>query len=629
MKKQYSQGLALALLLGLSQSAYATPVSYDLSEMVITASRMELNVKELPQSAQIITKNEIKAIGATNLKDVLRLVPSMFVSETTGLASIVKLRGSSDYVVLMNGHRLAEEVSMMEDDFRWEQMLNVQNIERIEILRGPSSALYGSNAEAGVINIITKSADEAGGVIGVTTGKREMSNYYRYDTGKEGKLSAALDANFTKIRPYLWEDASSTKREGPKQSFNLDAKYEMDEDNSLKLFLEYENADLTYRNVDKQTGKILPERHDADRERKSAVLGYAGKSDKSNYTLDTTYSRLDADGVRDFWNVDLRNRVKSTDRLTLTYGAEYSKDKGEVSINHVAEDKAVEQAAAYVYGEYRLNDKLLAISSLRYDHHDSFGSEYSPSIGMTYFLDDSTRIKAIYGEGYKAPTTEQLYTTWEASGVGPHGFALVGNPDLQPESSKGYEFSLEKDLGPATSTKLTYYKRDKKDAIIMDLSHLREENWVQMVNVDEADFEGVEFALNHDFGHGLSGSFNYEYLDAQRTEGGKDRADRLPYTARNTYTARLQWTEPKEQEWSVTIWNKWFSDYLIAGGSGHSHNDKKKENKSINTFNIVVNKSWDDNKYNAFVGLDNVFDKELVEMRYSGRVWRCGAEMHF
>ncbi len=108
---------------------------------------------------------------------------------------------------------------------------------------------------------------------------------------------------------------------------------------------------------------------------------------------------------------------------------------------------------------------------------------------------------------------------------------------------------------------------------------------------------------------------------------GKTALGRLPYTARNTYTARLQWTEPEEQEWSVTMWNRWFSDYWTFDNSIGKRGAYT--NKSINTFNIVVNKSREDNKYNAFLGVDNVFDKKSDPLRYSGIVWRCGAEVRF
>lgn len=317
--------------------------------------------------------------------------------------------------------------------------------------------------------------------------------------------------------------------------------------------------------------------------------------------------------------------------MTLTYGAEYSKDDRQVAINHVLTDKGSEQWAGYVYGEYKLNDKLLVIPSLRYDHHDSFGGETSPSLGMTYFVDDSSRIKATYGEAYKAPTSEQLYKSWESSG-GSMGFELLGNPNLKPETSKGFEIAYEKDFDDKTSAKVAYYKKDKEDAIVMDQSHVMDENWVQMVNVEEAEFEGVEFALEHDLSKGFTVGFNYEYLDAQKIATvkdmfGKTALGRLPYTARNTYTARLQWTEPEEQEWSVTMWNRWFSDYWTFDNSIGKRGAYT--NKSINTFNIVVNKSWEDNKYNAFLGVDNVFDKKSDPLRYSGIVWRCGAEVRF
>lgn len=79
----------------------------------------------------------------------------------------------------------------------------------------------------------------------------------------------------------------------------------------------------------------------------------------------------------------------------------------------------------------------------------------------------------------------------------------------------------------------------------------------------------------------------------------------------------MMWTEPVKQEWNITAWNKWYSDYRADS-----------EDHSINTFNFVVNKRWGD-KYRAYAGIDNLFDKKITSMRYSGRLWRVGAEMTF
>ena len=593
MKKMFSQGLALAVVLGLTNCAYAAPVSYNLDEMVISASRMDLNLKELPQSAEIITKEEIKAIGATSIKEALRVSPSVVITEATN-GDIFKVRGSSDVLILLNGRRLAREGGI--DDYRLDKY-NSQNIERIEILRGPAGALYGSDAQGAVINIITKGPAEEGAVVGVNTGKREMSNYYRFDTGAMGKLSASLAANFTKVRPFKWEDTSKTKSQGPKQNFNLDMEYEMDQDNKLNFFAEFDNEDMTYI----MRGKT----RQYSTERRGAALGYEGKSDKSKYSVNTSYSRMDrrhSNEVYKFIDVDARNTVNSNDKFTLTYGGEYSIDKGPVNGKKFTTD----QWAGYVYGEYQASDKLLVIPSVRYDHHESFGSHVSPNLGLTYSLSDNSRIKASYGTAYRAPTTYELYkedSNWM--------YDMIPNPDLEPESSKGIELAWERDFDAKTSGKLAYFKNDKEDAIVLTEV---EDALYQHINLEEASYEGVELSLSRDLGNGFSAGFNYEYLDA------RDETNNSPisYTARNTYTAKLSWTEPEMQEWTVTVWNKWLSDYHC--------NDR---DYSANTFNMAVNKSWEDNKYNAFVGVDNVFDKKVTKLRYSGIVWRVGAEVRF
>lgn len=623
IKKRFSQGLVLAVVIGLSNFAYAAPTTYNLDEVVVSASRMKLNLKELPQSAQVITKEEIKALGATNVKEALRLSPSLVMSEAAGVGDILRLRGSDDVMILVNGRQMANETN---DDYRLNR-INVQNVERIEILRGPSGALYGSSAMGGVINIVTKDVEEKGLTVGVTTGSREMSNYYSFDNGRVGKVAVSFDANFTKIRPFKWEDAGMSKMNGPKQLFNLDIDYKMDDSNSLKLLSEYSNEDLTYVSAGMRPGSA-EKRKEYSAERKSATLAYDGKSDKSSYSLDVTFSNLDrGEGDdRDFLDVDVRNTVRSTDKFSLTYGGEFNRDEGFQKIKGEEVKMGIKHWSGYVYGEYRPSENFLIVPSVRYDDHEEFGAHTSPSIGMTYFADNSSRIKVNYGSGYKTPTVEQLY----AGGPFFGGMATwLPNENLKPEKSDGIEISFEKEFDAKTSTKLTYFKNDKEDAIVKEESGkdimirpgMFIKEFMQYVNVDEASYEGVEYSLTHDLGNGFTVGLEYEYLDA------RDKSDnsRLLYNARNTYTLKLQWVEPEEQEWSVTLWNKWLSDYRTVDNKL----DGEEVNRSINTFNFVVNKSWEDNKYNAFAGVDNVFDKDSYAMRYSGRIWRVGAEVRF
>lgn len=537
------------------------PQKFTLDEYVVTATRTELSRKEVPQSVEVITKEDIQNIGATNVIDALRTATNIEIPEAAGVGHTLGIRGSgkNDVLVLLNGRRIpGEGYGQVSTNTYVLSRLNVNNIERIEVLRGPSGALYGSEASAGVINIITKKSEKKSMTVGVATNSREMSNYYHFDSGKDGKLSAAFDANFTKVRYFKWDDANMSKYFGPTQNYSLDVDYEMDQNNSLNLYLNYENTNQQFKKFT------------------SAMSANSVGSSKFN-----------------FWNIEARDTIKLDNNNRLTFGGEFRTDgRKDSSI-----DESSDQYSLFIHDELKLGEKLLLIPAVRYDHHDSFGSETSPNIGATYSFTEASRLKANYGEGYRAPSISELYGTYS-------------NPNLRPEKSKGYELSYEQEFGDDTAVKLTYFKNKKTDAIAMDYSLAPN---YQYMNIEKSSSEGVEFEIKHDLGNGFTVIGNYDYLDAMNDKTNT----RLNYSARNTYTAKLMWTEPVKQEWNITAWNKWYSDYRADS-----------EDHSINTFNFVVNKRWGD-KYRAYAGIDNLFDKKITSMRYSGRLWRVGAEMTF
>ncbi len=595
MKKMFSQGLALVVVFGLTNCAYAMPNTYNLDEMIVTASKTNLNLKELPQSIEIITQEDIKAVGATNVYEAMRAATNINAFEPSAANHRVQVRGSNKILILVNGHRIANDKSASD---RVMERFNAGNIERIEILRGPAATIYGSDAMAGVINIITKKSAEKGVTVGVNSSRRQTNNYYEFNTGKDGKASASLSANITKHRHLDWgDDAGTTSLEGLRQDFRFDLDYDMDEANKLLFALEYNKSDLDYYSKDSMFG---PGHWDnMKKEIRTANLGYEGNFDKNKFVANISMNEVERenDQVYRLVDFDARNSVRMNDQLTLTYGGEFRMDKAPVGSGR---EKSSDQWAAFVQGEYRVSDKLLLIPAIRYDDHESFGDHTSPSIGMTYFISDDMRLKAIYGTAYKAPTIKELYG------------GKYANPNLKPEKSKGYELAYEQEFSEVTSMKIAYFKNKEEDGIKM-----RFVPPYGYYNLDSAEYEGVEFAVKHDLGNGFTAGFNYEYLDARDVSRGKNT--RLKHTAPNTFTVRLQWLEPENQEWSVTTWNKWLSDYKDNNGDA----------RSINTLDLVVNKKWNDGKYNAYVGVDNLLDHDSSELRYYGRMYRFGVEANF
>ena len=611
---------------------------YSTDEYVVTATRTELTKEENPRSVEVITKEEIQNSGAVSVRDALRVASDLNIQTGGGsTGDTLTIRGGDDVLVMVDGRRMATEghfAFISQNAFVLDR-INVNNVERIEILRGPDAAIYGSGAQAGIINIITKKSEKPSTTIGFTTGTKEMSNYYRFDSGKQGKLSATFDANFSKVRD-LYGKTGENFLYGPKQNYTLDLDYEMDANNKLNLNVDYYKDNLQYFNPNTKFDSpygLTP----FTTERKTAALTYSGKNSNSDYSLMVTYSKMDRDSAiidnsntagREYesLSVEARDVIRTSANNKLVIGAEYRNDDAVV---YGGTEKEVDQYGVYLHDEYKVSNKLLLTPSVRYDYHEKFGGNTSPSLGATYFITDKSRFKASYGTGYRAPSLDELYGVFNHGGVWANSMEamgasmfLYGNPDLKPEKTRGYEVSYEQEFNDNTSAKLTYFKNKKKDAITyndMTNAFIPGRTW-HWINIDEASYEGVEFEIKHDLGNGFVLMGNYDWLDAKNEETG----EALLFSARNKYTAKLSWTDPANKEWNVTAWNTWYTDYAYGGSMATSPSALY----SINTFNIVVNKRWGD-KYRAFVGLDNAFDKDLADMGYYGRFWRAGFEMTF
>lgn len=634
--KKSSLALTLCILSAISSSGYAAEksdmITYSLDEVVVTATKTELTQKENPRSVEVITKEDIQNTGAISVRDALRTATNIdIVSVNHGGGENISIRGgdTDGVLILVNGRRVAGENYFMSQGSNAYALdrLNLSNVDHIEILRGPASAIYGSGAMSGVINIITKKSEKPEFSVGVATGTNEMSNYYHYDTGKNGKVSVNFDVNFSKLR-NIDSKAGKNLLHGPKQAYNLNLDYEMDENNNLNLMLDYAKDNLETRMRDFSVSSSAPDDlkypiTSFTSERKTIALTYDGKNSNSDYSLSASYSQLNRDpyaadtpGTNEkkykSWNIEARDTIRTSDNNKLIFGGEYRGDKASIysGDNTV---KNTDQYSLYLYDEYRVDNKLLLTPAIRYDYHKSFGSHTSPNLGATYFISDKSRFKANYGTSYRAPSVDELYGAFTHGGIW-GGMAIVGNPDLKPEKSKGWEISYEQEFGDTTSAKLTYFDNKKEDAISYKIEMASPSQMGKFYNIDSTSSKGVEFEIKHDFGKGFTLVGNYNWLDSVDDTTG----ERLYYNARNTYMAKLMWTEPIKKEWNITAWNKWYTDFQYDSDTVYS----------VNTFNFTVTKRWGD-KYRVFAGIDNVFNKDLSDMGYYGRLWRVGAEMKF
>ncbi|MDD3115028.1 MAG: TonB-dependent receptor plug domain-containing protein, partial [Anaerovibrio sp.] len=216
-KKQQALELAVLSLLAVPVFAVNSAEAAEAEEadksrdIVVTASKMEMEIKAEPAAVEVITAEDIRRLGATNVRDALALASNINVSKAGMVGNAVMVRGNNTNhtLIMVDGMRMASEDTPTTENYYKLAQINVNDIERIEIVRGSGSVLYGSDAIGGVINIITRHSDKPSYAVGISTGTEDINNYYNFNFGKEGRWTTSLNMQFSKIRRNNHEDVGS------------------------------------------------------------------------------------------------------------------------------------------------------------------------------------------------------------------------------------------------------------------------------------------------------------------------------------------------------------------------------------------------------------------------------------
>ena len=640
-----------AVLTALTVPAYAASAdgaadgsAVTTKDVVVTATRTEADVKMVPNTVEVITADDIEKLGATDVYSALRLADNVQIMNTsTGFGHRISMRGmsSDSTLILINGQRTAIEDTETTQNLLALDRINVHNIERIEIIRGAASAQYGSDALAGVINIITKkSTGKSSVTVGATTGTTNMSNYYHIDLGRQGKFSSTFDMNFSKDRQWTEHEVSGLpvkNLQGPKQSYNFSGTYELGENKHLNLDLGYYkdklSGDWSHKeyNLGAWGGIVRLQDAKLETERRDASLSLTGKTKKDDYMVRTFYSKLDKfrflpytalakeygeTNKYSIWGIEAKNSHKVNGDHTLTYGTEY--DRYDVDGVNFGKDgdngKNLNTYAAYIQDEWLLGDKWEIIPAVRYDHHSEFGSKTTPHIGVTYLANDHNRFKANWGEGYKAPSVSELYMDYTHMGV-----LTLGNPNLRPEESKNWDLSYEGEWGK-TFGKITYFHNDI-DNMISTRTVGGRHGYNEYYNIDgTTKTHGVELTLGRKLSRDLDVKVTSNWTSASnKVASAESSAHGVDGIADNITTLQLAYDDHRAYGYNATLWEQWVHDYYESDSS---------QTYSYNTLNFVINKKYGD-AVRLFAGVDNIFNKKIDAIYLDGRIWRTGIEFKF
>lgn len=485
----------------------------DLDEVVVTGTKSEKALKNVPVLTLVISARKMLELGITNVTDALQtMVPGLNVSQYGTRASITLQGMNSKYVLfLMDGERIAGEVN---GDIDY-SMLNFENIDRIEVIKGASSSLYGSNAIGGVINIITKKINEPFEAKVYSRFSKYNELYSGGSLGlKKGILGSRTSFNYSHTDGYdITPESIHDWTQNPYTSFSISQKFEITPSSRLSLVPYF-----TYYQFERGNVSARPA-HDLYTDLNAGLKGqifFGKQSIDFSYYRDryNTYSVLELlNNKRDTASYDIVQtaRVQGNFHLSeknlLTAGFEYNFEKV-FSTRIEAGLKGAGEAVLYIQEDIRLGDQWDLIAGIRASRHSNYGFNAAPKISVM-FKPGFLNFRSSVGIGFRSPALKELYMNFDHFGE----WYIIGNALLKPESSKYVSGSVEFSK-PWNNSSVTIYRNV--------LSNMITDRWLpdtvqltrQYQNIASASVSGIDFISKQKIYNGLWLSAGYSYVQS-------------------------------------------------------------------------------------------------------------------
>ena len=568
-----------------------------LGELVVTGTNSEVPQKLLPYTVSVVNSRQLEATGQTQvLSAISGMVPSLFVSQR-GIFGFGVSNGGSGHIKLRGvGGDRASAVLMMVDgqpqfagiySHHIADFYDKEYVERVEVLRGPGSVLYGSNAMAGTINVITKNARERG--VRTTI----QSQYGSYNTWLSSLTNTVRFGKFSSLVSLSYNRTDGNVRNFDFKQADGYAKVAYDFSDKWKTYIDY--TLMNFRGNDPIYPKLSnPESTDIYRQ--NIIRGEAAATVTNNYgpvsgsaRVYYSYGNHFVDDPKHFHSTDdrlgliLYENFKPWRGASATVGFDFDIYSGEIPVsggnNHtegsmstISRKRIIEYSPYITLSQSFLNDLLGLNAGLRMANSDMFDTQWIPQFGFSVNPGLDWTVKGNLAMGYRNPSFRELY------------LYRMANPDLQPEKMMNYEISVGKSFSRYFSAEITAYY-SKGDNMIQTVDQ-KNQNTGKFIN------KGIEVSAHSHPIDNLWLNASYSYLHTS--------LDNLVGAPRNQYFIGVEWRPWKFLDVAADL--KGVGDLYVADNI---------RNQNYAILNLKV--TWDICRYvSVFVRLDNITDARYV-----------------
>jgi vitamin B12 transporter len=492
-----------------AQQAAAQPAAAKVDDVVVTADRMPEEIAMVARNIDVIKAADIKNSGMQNIDDILGTINGIIIQQNggyQGLSEVLARGAPSNETLVMIDNIPVNDIMTGGADL---SMLDVATIQRLEVIKGGLSSVYGADASAGVINLITGSKDPK-----PFSGMAEYGsfNYQKYTLGSDYKI---LGITYAASAVEERSDGYVANSDFMKREANLKLQFKGDLLDSTLTGFYFKRTmgvafgpsgpDLYSRETDENYNLGIDEKFNVG-PIKGTVSGYIRSEDLAYQ--DPSYG-TDSRNIKKDYESNVMFSYDEGGGISMVTG--YESDLKDVKAPEIFGEKTLSnQASSTSLAGKFLGDTLLVNGGFRADFNSAYGNTTSEDLSLKYKLPDSVELRAMFDKSFSAPTLGDLYT-YEQGPSGPGYYIMEGNPDLKTENSTDYEVSIsKKDSGVKES--MTFFRNDIDNLIAWETTP--DYVTTTSVNIGRASITGAEAKLEVSVSDYLAFNAGYTYMNA-------------------------------------------------------------------------------------------------------------------